>query len=843
MKWFSWTTGFFLLCLLLIWSSGYWLWSQTLRSQYGMQKSEITQQLEISQTLLVNWQQSYRLNLGYLQKQLADWDPVSVDNPLIDPWQEIDDKLNHALWQDRLLAYAILDNTGRVLRLSANRAGDLFAQTRAEPVAEFFLPPLIMHEQWIIPVLFRVNNQSIMLWFDAVSLKEQIVQQLSKNHSLTEFQLISQQGEFWSPSKYRRTLLARLGTASSTPLQLERFYAKKPPEDLTQSRQRFDSSAAWPFTSVFLAMQKLPQGASADYYPNYMGRPALAVWRWSDAWQAYIVIERDAALVVTRQRSWWRYGLMALISLTILLSFGFYFAQRRLFQANGDDVVDAQWALVNQSNAEPASMNVTDFSSGLHTQTELSTPVDSIAANNSIDDSTSASGAINRPTVLPSAQRPVISHDDSFSMADVNSSDGKCFMRALPKLFADQWPVDSYRQTEQQHGQYAVEMLPTFAQMLQDIRLKLPQHEIGLEFADDMPVWLLLAWPSMHHVLQYMLIQACRRAEKSEIILRVMLAEQQQLRCEIIDGGASLTEGQWLHLLNAVGNAHDDVILRKVQAELLLLSAQLSGVSEPGGNKLIITAPVTVLQHFVDSSQTELQLLDATALLLSPVGELQHLYRRLLRHTGLELMPLDDAEQFLQWCGSQQQHKLDYLLLDEQFVQADVALAGRLLHVVRRYFPEIQLLVMTTQPGLWHELATTLQLRLLLKPLVNTLLQQALVSKKSGIFAFGAQKIWLYQPDPLQYWFEEQQLLALGYQVQKVSNIEKLSGLSANDLVLVPSTLQADLALNNCRALILWTCQTCDQLAGVQHGWLVGQGACALSRQLFVLLSSRKYAE
>jgi hypothetical protein len=250
-----------------------------------------------------------------------------------------------------------------------------------------------------------------------------------------------------------------------------------------------------------------------------------------------------------------------------------------------------------------------------------------------------------------------------------------------------------------------------------------------------------------------------------------------------------------------------------------------------------------VLQHFVDSSQTELQLLDATALLLSPVGELQHFYRRLLRHTGLELMPLDDAEQFLQWCGSQQQQKLDYLLLDEQFVQTDVALAGRLLRVVRRYFPEVQLLVMTTQPSLWHELTTTLQLRLLLKPLVNTLLQQALVSKNTGIFAFEARKIWLYQPNSLQYWFEEQQLLALGYQVQKVSNIEKLSGLSANDLVLVPSTLQADLELNNCRALILWTCQTCGQLAGVQHGWLVGQGACALSRQLFVLLSSRKYAE
>ena len=170
MKWFSWITWFFVLSLLLIWSSGYWLWSQAVRGQFTQQNIEVKQQLEITQNLLGNWQQSYRLNLGYLQKQLADWDPVSVNNPLLDPWQEVDDKLSHALWQDPLLAYAVLDSSGRVLRLSSNQAGNLFAQTQATPVAEYFLPPLVTADQWIIPILFRINNQSIMLWFDASAL-------------------------------------------------------------------------------------------------------------------------------------------------------------------------------------------------------------------------------------------------------------------------------------------------------------------------------------------------------------------------------------------------------------------------------------------------------------------------------------------------------------------------------------------------------------------------------------------------------------------------------------------------------------------------------------------------
>ena len=852
MKWFSWITWFFVLSLLLIWSSGYWLWSQAVRGQFTQQNIEVKQQLEITQNLLGNWQQSYRLNLGYLQKQLADWDPVSVNNPLLDPWQEVDDKLSHALWQDPLLAYAVLDSSGRVLRLSSNQAGNLFAQTQATPVAEYFLPPLVTADQWIIPILFRINNQSIMLWFDASALKQQIYQQLSVENSLTEFQLISQQGELWTPSLYRRTLLARLGNQSPTPIKLDKFFAKKPPEDLTLSRQRFDSSAAWSYTSVFLAMQKQLRGAAADYYPNYMGRPALAAWRWSDAWQAFIVIERDATQIVKQQKSWWRYGIIALVGFSLFLTLGFYLVQRRLQLADEAQIIDETSFADEQIPAAEASTVPIVASSELETSA-VSLPEVSPEQTHAVLQSATLSASVEIPSLVANdaaASAPVADYlvtdypgavEPVVAAAELVVDAGATLVKEMPRLQVESWPADGYRQSTQQRGSLSLALQPALTQLVQHIRQKLPQHEIGLEFSDDLPIWVELAWSSVQRALQYLLLQACIRAEKSEIIVRVMLAEQQLLRVEIIDGGTSLTEGQWLSLLHPAGTAKDDVIFRKIQRELNAMAAQLSGVSEPGGNKMIVSIPIMVLQHAEEGVQTELQLVDATALLLSPTGELQHLYRRLLRHTGLELMPLDDAEQFMNWCASQQQQKLDYLLLDELFVRNDVALAQKLLQIVRRYFPQVQLLVITAQPTQWRELVAPLQLRLLLKPLVNKLLQQALLSAEPGIFAFKPQKVWLYQPESLQYWFQEQQLLALGYQVLRVSERKQISGLSANDLVLIPSTLQADEDLNNCRALVLWTCQTFSELCAVQHGWLVGQGTSALSRQMFVLISSRQF--
>lgn len=824
MKWFSWITCFFVVCLLFVWGSGYWLWTQTVRTQFATQRVEISQHLEITQNLMLSWQQGYRINLAYLQKQLADFTPVATDNPLIEPWQQVDDVLNHALWQDPLLAYAVLDSSGRVLRFSSPQASSLFAQTRTEPIGEYFLPPLVLSEQWVVPIFFRINNQSLMLWFDATALKQRIYQQLRTSPVLTEFQLISQQGELWSPSQYRLTLRARLSDTAVAPLTLEKFYAKKPPEDLMQSKQRFVSSAAWPFTSVFLAMQKKPQGMAADYYPNYIGRPALAAWRWSDAWQGFMVIERDATAVVQHQQSWWRYGLMGLLAFSGLLTFGFYLVQRRLH-------ADEQ----TQSLAPTVTRHPDDETMAHGADANAESPdADARAESLEIDHSAISPDQVAdvQSAEGPPDHNPLVSAD----LADVSATDTEdlhLMARTLPRLPVQRWPLSSYRVSEQRAKPYIVELQPAVCALIQELQPQFNQSELGVEFAEDVPLWLELPWASLQRALRYLLLQANQRAGKSEVILRVIMAEQHLLRFEMIDGGASLTEGQWLQLLHPAEQQTDDVAYRRILRELPRSAAQLSGVSEPTGNKVILSLPVQVLVAASESTQPDIQLIDATALLLSPSGELQHRYKRLLRHTGLALVPLDDAPQFVQWCTQQQQQPLDYLLLDEQFVGGDLGLAEQLLRIVRRYFPDIQLLVMTTTPDKWQSLQTELRLRVLQKPLVNARLQQALLVVGGGVCLAPVQHVWLYQPEPLQYWFQEQQLRELGNLVQKITNLAELVELSAHDIVLLPISLQAEREVASCPAQKLWTCQTFDQMATAEHCWLVGQGAAALSRALF----------
>ena len=44
------------------------------------------------------------------------------------------------------------------------------------------------------------------------------------------------------------------------------------------------------------------------------------------------------------------------------------------------------------------------------------------------------------------------------------------------------------------------------------------------------------------------------------------------------------------------------------------------------------------------------------------------------------------------------------MLIDEDFVKSDLALAGKIAAVVRRYFPEVQVLLVVRQPQQWQAL-------------------------------------------------------------------------------------------------------------------------------------------
>ena len=123
MKLFSWSSLFFILSLSFLWGCGYWVWLQTNQSQQIQLTSQLSLQLERSEVLLEDWQRNYRLHLDYLRADLAKTTPPSTDNVMYDPWQELDDKIQHAPWPDALLGYALLDESGRAVRRWLLRSG------------------------------------------------------------------------------------------------------------------------------------------------------------------------------------------------------------------------------------------------------------------------------------------------------------------------------------------------------------------------------------------------------------------------------------------------------------------------------------------------------------------------------------------------------------------------------------------------------------------------------------------------------------------------------------------------------------------------------------------------
>lgn len=138
MKVFSWSGLVYVLSISFIWSCGYWLLLQSGSWHLLQQKNELSQQLEKAQTLLQNWQQGYQLHLAYLETEMLEVQQLPVDgaqSALVDPLQQLDEQIRRVLWPDPLLAYAVLDVQGRVLRLSSADAGRYFSQTNFQSAA------------------------------------------------------------------------------------------------------------------------------------------------------------------------------------------------------------------------------------------------------------------------------------------------------------------------------------------------------------------------------------------------------------------------------------------------------------------------------------------------------------------------------------------------------------------------------------------------------------------------------------------------------------------------------------------------------------------------------------
>lgn len=856
MKVFSWSSLVFVLSISFIWSCGYWLLLQSGSWQLLQQKNELTQQLDKAQTLLQNWQQGYQLHLTYLETELREVQqlPVAgVESALVDPLQQLDEQIRRVLWPDPLLAYAVLDAQGRIQRLSSADASIYFSQTKFQSAASAtFLPPLMLKEQWILPLQVDQQQQRLVLWFDARQLQEQLQRLMATPRQATEILLLSHDAEILSRSRFQASLLPRLGLDTQDPQQALRIYAKRPPENLLRSKQRYQDVAAWPMTSLMTEMSRQESGFIASHYLNYLGRETLASYRLLADWQLYLVVERDAGPMLDELAQMKMHLLAALASLSVLLSVVFYLIHRQL-----------QRVAIAASLAEPDAA-YTDPESPLHV---FEPPV--LGALDVADEAEPRLEA----DALSKSQAPLANSENEITQ---NLEEQLLASQAMQPMTASS-PELSVQPTVSQGlpatGIPATALLeawlqqpnldPTLAEMsrnwLQQVRADGATQQVWccdilqdltsllalrnqtdsrlnylLEASPDFPTALLLQKPQLLLVLQSLLTQTERRVAAGTLLVRLMMAETNQLRIEIVDQSDSLTDGQWLTMLAPSSEDHSSIAkgYRQIQQQLSDFNGHLSARADlTAGNKIVLIVPCEVP---LQPQQSQVAPLEGSAMLLCPPGEAQQLYRRLFKQAGLDLLPLDDASQLLQWCESSPQ-QLSKMLIDEDFVQADTALAGKIASVVRRYFPNVQVLVVVRQPQQWLEVSKTEQLFIVAKPLTPLVLTQAFAAHAPGIVSTQQAKVWLYQPDPLQYWWIEQQLHSLHYQVARVMKPSELPGDVQKDVYCLPWSIHDDLIANgSLPTFMVWSH---DHTAVLQNTsqliWAMSEGGAVLSQYLY----------
>lgn len=801
MKLFSWSSMFFLLSLSFFWGCGYWVWLQTIQSQQVQLYTQLGLQLERSEVLLEDWQRSYRLHLDYLRADLAHMTPATTDNVIYDPWQELDDKIQHAPWPDALLGYALLDDAGRAVRLSNSVAGQLFTITATDFSSNHqFLTPMVLPAQWIAPVHLELNNQHLLFWFDLAALKQKL--QKAQQGVAGEILLVSGTAQLVSPSRYQQTLLARFGQTELRDDQSLKFQLKRPPEDLTRSSQKYDGSMAWPATVLSRLMTTTKQGQTPLFVPNYLGRPSVASWRWSDGWQAYLVVERDLNTLQQQRKTLRQYLLIGLSIVTAVLLLLFYLIQR-----------------------------------GVRRQEEAM----SLLTNGMVVQTNADSGRHDAEVAVQSAELP-LTPSGSIDLLPVETEQNqlKIAQTLLQAWLSQPASADALREIAvswlDKHNPEPLAPIYSQPAMLLSVQLtqlqqQLPATQLLLDLAADLPAWAILDVVALRDALAWLLHQRASQHGVSSVMVQATFTESNRLILEICDDGETLGAGYWIKVL------HQDTEPRLWPLPLRQLqdAGGYVSVAQPqfSGNKLLLGMPLQVVK--AAEQRSELHLIDGAALLLCPAGDAQQLYRRMLKQTGLALMPLDDAAQFMQWCSAQHNAQLDYLILDEAFINADQQIASQVFQVVRRYFPQLVLVVLVHQPATWQALQQSFQLRLISKPVLSVALQQALTSVSDAVFQPQARKVWLATIDAVDGWLQQQSLTQLGYAPELLLADQALP---ENELLMLPLEQVTHWQSQLRNHLVLWyTAQPLglDALDESQLVWTQAQGLVVLSQRLFQL--------
>lgn len=772
MKLFSWSNLFLVLSLSFLWGCGYWIWWQTALNQQHRTQEQLSIQLERAEVSLSDWQHSHQLHLEYLQHDLQNLS-LQHGDPLYDPKLELDDKIQRTRWPDPLLGYAVLDDAGRAMLLSNHRAGQLYPLTTVDfSQQQPFLTPLVTNNQWIAPLQLNLSGQHLVLWFDLSSLQQRL-RKLVPDHG--ELLLVNEQAELVSPSRYQQLLLQRFGLTDKPDEGLLRWSLKRPPEDLSRSKQRYDSSTAWPPTRLATLLARQRQGMTPLYINNYLGKPSVAAWRWSAGWQAFVVAELDLTAAQQQRQQRRQYLLAGLSGITLLLLLIFYLMQRN--------------ASRQPATADPA---IAAAELPAATTDEISLPAVATAPTEQLAVQTAAS-------VLQAWLQGQLSADELQQV----SRDWLCQHRQPAAL-----PVAD--------TMVLVPLPLVLNGLLQELQRQY-RPALTLQFSPDLQRWYWLAWPLLSAWLSQLLVSRLAQADVSTVSLRLLVAGAAQLRLELTDDGQSLTSAQW--------------------QQWQQLAPQWQALSDAGvvaeqvndqfsGNKTVVALPATALADSADVP--EIQFVDATALLLCPPGAIQQTHSRQLRWCGLNLLPLDDAAQFVQWCAEHPEQQLDYLVLDDSVIRCEPELMEQVATVVRRYFPAVNLVLLASTPAQWQSLQSRLQLRVVAKPVSQDALSAALQTADGGLFVSAAIPVHVYADQSLQGFLLQQMLRSLGYQPQVHDLLH--SDFSASALCLYPAGAAVRVA-----APALYYSQHRSEESRPAALWLFSDGPAALSEHLFNL--------
>lgn len=827
MKLFSWSGLVFVLSLVFIWSCGYWLWLQNSNWQLNQQKTELTQQLEKAEALLQDWQQGYQLHLSYLQTALT---PTTETTAVLDPLQELDERIRRILWPDPLLAYVVLDNDGKVLRFSSSQARQLFSQTRFSAATEpTFLPPLVLPNLWVLPLQIQQPGQQLVLWFNADALQTQLQQQMATGRAATEFLLLDTQAELHSRSRQQKSLLPRLGLDQLNDNEQLRLFARRPPENLLQSRQRYQDAGAWPVSTVVSLLTQRRSGLLLNHYQNYLGRATFAAWRWLPGWQLYLVAEQDASPMRQQLKLLKQKLLAALAGLSLLLLLMFWYLHKNLARGQQHDLPPrALKVAAQQPEQHDFDPPVTgDLTTVILEEEHATEPVVSEAQPAIAPEAETPS---KKPQILPAATALLqawLQQPHNARLAELSRS---------------------YLQEQQQpevqlDAVYACELQTELADLLQQLMQQDDQLDCLLELNAELPAVVLVARQVLFHTVELLLKLTRQRTGSHQLHLRLMVAANQQLRLELLDQSEPLTDGQWLKLLEspAVNTADNALSYQKLQSMLPLFGAHLSGQTQAvQGNKQVLEFHYELPEPLM--AATTLPKLQGRAMLLCPSGASQQLYNRMLRQLGFDLLPMDDTSQLLQWCNDAEQ-QLEQLVIDESFAGGDITLVGKIATVVRRYFPQVRILLCVRQPADWQQMAGAVQL--LAKPVLVPQLAAALLSHSTGEVRLPRRKVWLYQPEPLLLWWLEQQMLTLPYETGLIEHWPELPGDVQHDVYCVAAVSGSELDGKAKPALLLWCTNQPDAAkleTGTELFWHMSEGAAKLSLNLYHLIARHEQA-